>query len=102
MKPDFAGGAAMSHAFEVSDEQYALLDRAAKEQGRTPEDLFLGWVMEIESLERRAHPTYYETDEWLRHLGATDEQIREAERLAALDDEEDRVVSMGGQASADA
>lgn len=71
----------MNHVFELSDEHYEMVRRLAEAEGRTPEDLFLAWTSEVEDRYRREHPTYYETNAWLRHLGATDEQIREAERL---------------------
>lgn len=65
----------MSHVFELTDEQYQMIKGVAENEGRTPEDLFLAWAMEEEGRYRRAHPTYYETNDWLRHLGVSDEQI---------------------------
>lgn len=65
----------MGHVFELTDEQYQIIKDVAEAEGRTPEDLFLTWAMEAEARYRREHPTYYETDDWLRHLGASDEEI---------------------------
>ncbi len=65
----------MSHRFELTDEQYDIIKEAADRAGRTPEDLFLAWALEEEPRYRQAHPAYYETDEWLRHLGVSDEDI---------------------------
>ena len=65
----------MSHVFELSDEQYEIIQEAAARAGRTPEDLFLAWTLEEETRHRTAHPTYRETDEWLRHLGVSEEDI---------------------------
>jgi hypothetical protein len=79
----------MSHAFTLSDEQYAIIKAAADASGRTPEDLFLAWAMDEEARYRLAHPTYYETDEWLRHLGVSDERIERADQTAAQEDAAD-------------
>lgn len=65
----------MSHSFELTDEQYDIIKEAADRAGRTPEDLFLEWALNEEARYRQAHPTYYETDEWLRRLGMSDEAI---------------------------
>jgi hypothetical protein len=65
----------MSHVFELTDEQYEIVKEAAERSGRTPEDLFLAWALEEETRYRQAHPTYHETDEWLRHLGVSEEEI---------------------------
>ena len=65
----------MSHRFELTDEQYDMIKEAADRAGRTPEELFLAWALEEEARYRQAHPMYYETDEWLRHLGVSDEDI---------------------------
>lgn len=67
----------MSHAFTVTDEQYEAISRLAYSKGLAPEDLFTEWVEDVV----RA-PRYYETEDWFRHLGATDEQITEARRIA--------------------
>ncbi len=90
----------MSHVFELSDEQYEVLRRAAEARGETAETLLTALVEELR--DPYTQPRYYETDEWLRHLGATDEQIREAERLAELDDEDENASDIGERANADA
>ena len=79
----------MSHAFTLSDEQYAIIKAAADASGRTPEDLFLAWAMNEESRYRLVHPTYYETDAWLQHLGVSDERIEQANQTAAEEDAAD-------------
>jgi hypothetical protein len=38
------------------------------------------WIEELRDRDR--DPRYYETDDWFRHLGATEEQIAEAKRIA--------------------
>jgi hypothetical protein len=65
----------MSKALELTDEQYALMKKVGDETGRTPEEMLLAWTMDEEMRYRLAHPTYYETDDWLRHLGVSDEEI---------------------------
>jgi len=65
----------MSHVFELTDGQYEIIREAAERSGRTPEDLFLVWTLEEEARYRQAHPTHYETDEWLRHLGVSEQEI---------------------------
>ena len=69
----------MSHALTLADEQYAYLKKIADETGRTPEELLLAWAMEEEGRYRRAHPTYRVTEDWMRHLGASDEEIARIE-----------------------
>ncbi len=70
----------MSHVFQVTDEQYQTIEQAAKTEGQTPDALFARWIEELR--DRTREPRYYETEEWFRHLGATEEQIAEAKRIA--------------------
>lgn len=65
----------MSHTFVLSDEQYKIIEDVAASEGRTPEDLFLAWALDQETRYRQEHPTYYETDDWLRHLGVSNKEI---------------------------
>ena len=76
----------MSHVFTLDDQQYAIIKAAADASGRSPEELFLAWAMEEETKHRQAHPTYYETDDWLRHLGVSEERIRRANASLASDE----------------
>ncbi|HKV85578.1 MAG TPA: hypothetical protein VJN88_13550 [Ktedonobacterales bacterium] len=85
----------MGHVIELSDEQYQVIAALAQSQGKSLEDAIMAWAMDIEDRQRRANPTYYETDAWMRHLGASDEQIREAERLAALPENEEDAEGHG-------
>ena len=64
----------MSKMIELSDEQYRTIERAAATHGQTP-DAFLAQLIE-ELRDRHTDPRYYETDDWLRHLGMSDEAIR--------------------------
>ncbi|HUY77535.1 MAG TPA: hypothetical protein VMV29_12250 [Ktedonobacterales bacterium] len=76
----------MSRALVLSDEQYEIIKGVADVEGRTPEDLFLAWTMAEETRYRLAHPTYYETDEWMRHLGMSDAEIQEIEAEIAQEE----------------
>jgi len=70
----------MSHVFTLDDEQYRIIKVAADAAGRSPEELFLAWAREEEARYRRAHPTHYGTDDWLRHLGVSEEEIEASKR----------------------
>jgi hypothetical protein len=89
----------------ISERAYQTLQELAEAEGKTPEDVLdtiLDAVIEPQAdlLQRlgrvgrakRAalyNPAtgrrIYETDDWLRHLGATEEQIRRAEQEALSD-----------------
>ncbi|HEY7092186.1 MAG TPA: hypothetical protein VH393_03345 [Ktedonobacterales bacterium] len=45
-------------------------------------------MMEEEGRYRRAHPTYYTTHQWMRHLGVNEEEIAEIEAEADADTED--------------
>lgn len=65
----------MSKVIELSDEQYQTIERAAALQGQSPDALLAQWIDDLHDRDRE--PRYYETDDWFRHLGATEEQIAE-------------------------
>jgi hypothetical protein len=68
----------MSHVVELSDEQYGTITRAAVTRGTTPDAVL---AQPIEGLrEPHTQPRYYETDEWFRHLGMSDEEIEASKR----------------------
>jgi hypothetical protein len=72
----------MSKMIELSDEQYRIIEQAAATRGQTP-DAFLAQLIE-ELRDRDRDPRYYETDDWLRHLGVSEDRIQRANaRLAA-------------------
>jgi hypothetical protein len=70
----------MSKVIELTDEQYRTLAQAAAARGQTLDALLAAWIEELRDRDR--DPRYYETDDWFRHLGATEEQIAEAKRIA--------------------
>jgi hypothetical protein len=64
----------MSRVIELCAEQYRIIERAAATHGQTP-DAFLAQLIE-DLRDRDRDPRYYETDDWLRHLGMSDAAIR--------------------------
>ena len=70
----------MSHTLTItlSDEQYETLQQTAKEQGQTPDALLASWIAwadQVRQQDETAHYHYYETEDWFRHLGATEDEI---------------------------
>ena len=73
----------MSHTIELTDEQYQKLSQAAETEGATPVAVL---ARLIESLrDPIKEPRYHQTDEWLRRLGWSDEEISDIEREAEAD-----------------
>jgi hypothetical protein len=70
----------MSKFIELTDEQYAAISSAAQERGQSPAMLIAEVAEELRDPERT--PRYFETEDWFRHLGATEGQIAEARRIA--------------------
>ncbi|HZS89726.1 MAG TPA: hypothetical protein VFE42_19835 [Chloroflexota bacterium] len=71
----------MSKVIELSDDQYRTIERAAAARGQAPEVLLAEVIAQLRDPE--TDPRYYETDDWLRHLGVSEERIRQANaRLA--------------------
>lgn len=70
----------MSRTIELTEEQYQALERAASERGQTPDALLATLIEDLEAQDG-ALPAY-ETDAWFTHLGASEEQIAEAKRIA--------------------
>jgi hypothetical protein len=69
-----ANGIRMSKIIELTDEQYAAICHAAKERRQSPAMLIAEVAEELRDPERT--PRYFETDEWLRHLGVSEDRIR--------------------------
>ncbi len=74
----------MSYAITISDEVYQRLQRLAAQQEQTLEAVVERLITGAEAASSGRR--YYDTDEWLRHLGITDEQIAEID--AEIDAEE--------------
>lgn len=79
----------MSKVIELSDDQYQTIERAAAARGQTPDALLARVIDELR--DPQADARYYDTEEWFRHLGATEEQIAESARHAR--DERDESVN---------
>jgi hypothetical protein len=67
----------MSKTIELTDEQYAAIVTAAQERGQSPAMLIAEVAEELRDPERA--PRYFETEDWFRHLGMTDEEINRVE-----------------------
>lgn len=79
----------MRHTIDLSDESYDILVRLAQERGQTPQALIEAWVAEQANpappRDPRTDPRYYTTEEWFRHLGASEERIQRIKEQAAQD-----------------
>lgn len=74
----------MSKTIEISDEQYQTIERAAAARGQTSDALLAQMIDELR--DPHTNPRSYETDDWLRHLGVSEERIRDANaRLRAAE-----------------
>jgi hypothetical protein len=81
----------MSKVITLTNEQYAVISHAAQAAGQSEEELL---AQLIEALrDPMTQPRYFETDEWMRHLGVSEERItRIHEEVEAKDaDEAERV-----------
>lgn len=63
----------MSHVIELSEKAYETLQELAAREGQSS-----ATVMEALIESARRDGPFYETEDWFRHLGMTDEDIREA------------------------
>ncbi|HEY7782449.1 MAG TPA: hypothetical protein VIC85_19815 [Ktedonobacterales bacterium] len=81
----------MTHAVYLSDAAYEALRTIAAERGESAEAILEAWVAEFAKAHRHdehdpyTNPRYFTTDEFLRHLGMSDEEIQRADELAARD-----------------
>lgn len=71
----------MSHTLELTDDQYRAIERAAAACGQTPDALIASWIAVLGEAPNVLVP--YETEDWFRHLGASEEQIEEAHQIAS-------------------
>jgi hypothetical protein len=77
----------MSKVIELSDEQYRTIEQAAARRGQTPDALLAHLIDELR--DPRHEPRYYETDEWLRHLGMSEAAIRKIDAEVKAEAETD-------------
>ena len=73
----------MSHALAISDNAYEMLKQIAERQGQSPEAIVEGWIAATSPGDNRPR---YETEDWFRHLGVSEERIRKARERAASED----------------
>src|SRR5919198_5808403 len=81
------GGHRMGKVIELTDEQYRTLAQVATAGGQTLDALLAEWIEELRDRDR--DPRYYETDDWLRHLGMSDEAIRRIDEEIRVEAETD-------------
>jgi hypothetical protein len=74
--------ARMSHVVELTDEQYAILQRVAARDQETPEQL-IGRM--VNALTDTQGTIYFTDDELLRALGADDAELAELARLETIE-----------------
>ena len=65
----------MSHTLQISDEAYRALEQYAARHQQPMEAA-------LEALIVSASHHYYETEDWFRHLGVSEERIRRARERA--------------------
>lgn len=70
----------MSKIIELTDDQYAMIEQAARIQEQTPAALMAQWVENLRGCD--GERGNYETEDWFRHLGTTEAQIAEGRRIA--------------------
>lgn len=71
----------MSHVIELSDEQYAAIERGAQEQGVSPQ-AYVRMLAESVRQAQAQRTVYDDLDAMFRALGMTDEQLAESNRMA--------------------
>ena len=77
----------MGKTIELTEAQYAALESVARARGRSPNDLL---AQLIEGLQEPGDASaYYDTDDWFRHLGVSDDDIEQIKREVREDAETD-------------
>lgn len=84
----------MTHAIHLPDETYGALEKLAREREQSPETVVERLIEEARTPVR----TPYETEDWFRRLGATEDQIRESARIAAIDEDEELTDALDADA----
>jgi hypothetical protein len=72
----------MSHVIELTDEQYETLRQVAARDQESPEQLL--WRM-VNALSETQGTIYFTDEEFLRALGADDEEIADLAQLETAD-----------------
>ncbi len=80
----------MSHVIELPDETYRRLEELAAEQGRSPVEVIETLITGAEAFGAGKHyyagRHYYEFDDWMRHLGMSEDDIEEIKAAVEADD----------------
>jgi hypothetical protein len=77
----------VNHTISISDDAYRILLLLAHEQGLTPAAFVELWLSQQEHARQEVDRThhFYTTDEFLRHLGMSDEEIQASEEAVGAD-----------------
>ncbi len=75
----------MNRVITLSNEQYRTIEQAAQIRGQTPDTLLAQLIEELR--DPRSNPRYYETDDWLRHLGMAEERMRKIDAAVRSEQE---------------
>ena len=83
----------MSHVIELPDETYRRLEELAAEQGRSPVEVIETLITGAEAFGAGKHyyagRHYYEFDDWMRHLGMSEDKIAEIKAAVEAEDTAD-------------
>jgi hypothetical protein len=74
----------MSKVITLTNEHYAIISQAAQAAGQS-EDAFLAHLID-ELRDPTLQPRYYETDDWMRHLGVSEERIKPIQEAVEAED----------------
>ena len=66
----------------MTDEDYRIITEIASERGITPKEMFSDWLISVKRFGFDHKHGPMKTDDWLRHLGTTDEDLSLAEEIA--------------------
>lgn len=80
----------MSRAIELSDETYRRLEELATEWGQSPVEVIEKLIAGAEAFGTGRHyyagHHYYELDDWMRHLGMSEDKITEIKAAVEAED----------------
>ncbi len=72
----------MTQSVTLSEAAYQSLQKIAAREGRTPESV----IERLIAAASQNDGPNYETEDWFRHLGMTEDEIREARERAERED----------------
>jgi hypothetical protein len=74
----------MNKVITLTNEQYAIFSQAAQAAGQSEDECLAHLIEELR--DPTLQPRYYETDEWMRHLGVSEERIKHIQEAVDADD----------------